>query len=111
MEKRVVLKSQFVSVLMLIISLFLFVETLYIIRYVKESRSAEFEVIFYDNTTPIRILLDDEGYVLQPGESLMLSIGRNDEVIVEQEVAGRYTVRGGGKIVNVSIPRVKVSVK
>ena len=41
----------------------------------------------------------------------MLSIGRNDEVIVEQEVAGRYTVRGGGKIVNVSIPHVKVSVK
>ena len=55
MEKRVVLKSQFVSVLMLIISLFLFVETLYIIRYVKESRSAEFEVTFYDNTTPINL--------------------------------------------------------
>ncbi|MBN2218838.1 MAG: hypothetical protein JW697_01030 [Kosmotogaceae bacterium] len=111
MGKRVVLNSQFASVLMLIISLFLFVEALYVIRYVKESQSAEFEVTFYDNTTPIRILMDEEGYVLHPGESLVLSIGRSDEVVVEQEVAGRYTVRGGGKIVSVSIPHVKVSVK
>ncbi len=57
------------------------------------------------------MLFNDEGYVLQPGENLVLKIKRNDRLFVEQELPGRYSIMGGGKIVNVSIPLVEVSVR
>ncbi|WP_292596553.1 hypothetical protein [Mesotoga sp. UBA6090] len=111
MGKRVALNSQFASVILLILSLFLFVETLFICRYVKEAQSTEFEVGFFDITSRLRVLFNDEGYVLQPGENLVLKIKRNDRLFVEQELPGRYSIMGGGKIVNVSIPLAEVSVR
>ncbi|KUK81037.1 hypothetical protein V511_06905 [Mesotoga sp. Brook.08.YT.4.2.5.1] len=111
MGKRARLNSQVASVVLLIISLFLFVESLYIFRYIRESQSTEFEVGFFDLSSRLRILLGDEGYVLEPGEHLVLKIRRNDKLVVEQDLPGRYTVRGGGEMVNVSIPLAEVSVK
>jgi len=111
MGKRVGFNSQFASVVLLVLSLFLFVETLFIYRYVKETQSTEFEVGFFDITSRLRVQFDDEGYVLQPGESLVLKIKRNDRLVVEQELPGRYSIMSNGKIVNVSIPLAEVSVR
>lgn len=111
MGKRVRFSDQTIIIMLLIIALFLFIEALLIYRFIREVSSVEFEVGFTGLTTELKILLGSEGYVLRPGENLILKVHRNEKLIVEQGSLGRYTIKSGEKIIDVSIPLVEASVR
>ena len=111
MAKRGNFNDQMIIILLLVISLFLFVESLFLYRFVKDKMAVEYEIEFQSLSAGLRILIGDEGYRLVAGESLIIKVRRNERVVVRQETLGRYTIKSGEKMVSVTIPQVEVSVR
>jgi len=111
MAKRGNSNDQMIVILLLVISLFLFVESLFLYRFVKDTMAVEYEIEFQSLSAELRILIGDEGYRLVSGDSLTIKVHRNEKVVVRQETPGRYTIKSGEKMVNVTIPQVEVSVR